>query len=1815
MRFALPGFVVCRALRSSALERSYELAREGDGRIFVARSRAFDDPLQQQRAWQQLEQLRELELDGVARLVRVERVGKSVISLAERAPGIGLDERSRGHPLALGELLAIAEQLSRILMQLHARLPLHGDLRPATIAIDSEIRQVTLVDAGIGRVFEQGQTLIHEHDFLDTRLPYVAPEQLGRSPTPPDGRADLHALGVTLYELATGRRPFTASTVSELVRAQLVRRPRPPQELRPGLPPTLALIIMKLLEKQPDQRYQSARGLHIDLVRLVLGVAQGETELSFPLAEHDYPTRLEMPRRLFGRGYQLARLEQELAEVRERGESRLVFLVGASGLGKSALMGSFMPPLGSGVISTSARFEGAGRGRPYFGFVSAIDGAIEQLASDEGRRSELREHLSDRLGPLLELAIALVPGVARLFVEVAAPSGKASGSPSELERRVHLTLRRLLGALADRAPILMLLDDVQQLDLGSRELLRVLPRGIAGPVLIVASIQARADDEHASLVELRRSMVASELAVELVLEPLGVGDVVALLASVLGRPLADLTELAKLIRRRTGGNPLLIRYFLRELAERDALVLGERGWSWSSAAIVAADLPDDVAGLLRTRLDRLAPADRALVQKAACVGYVVDLALLQAIAALDDASLAQGLDRLEDEGMLVREGVGYRFAHEALVELAEASIAADQRAKIHWQLTLVLREREGEAGFEMIDHLVAGLSAAGGIEHEERERLLELTFAASHRAAATAAWTNAERYMAAALILASASEREPGERLALHVDHAQALAMVGRFAEADRAYADLLARELGFADYGTIVARRIELLSRQERYGEAIALGRVALARFGVRASGHVAAIVVAALRAWRAIRKLGRARLLALAKVRDERIDALMWIIDAMATPAFLAERTLSIQLNAIHTCLFARHGFHPSTPRTLAQFGILMVVFGRPVEAAQINDWALELAEREPESRPRVETAARLFVWPFSRPLANSLVGLDDLFERALALGDRDTAGYVAGLGLRGMLEVGIPLRETSAQAKRLYDGLIGWATREQRMLLGSTKLVAEALAAGPGAPESEPDFAAVLASEPELGEVIHYGAAITFALADWLLGRRELALAALDRLAGNIRQVTIGTWLFGRFAILRACGAVERVERGELPAAPTLRWLRSYRSRLRRMAKAAPANFGAASGLLDAELLRLRGDQDAALLAYEHAGSLAERHGQLYAAAIAAERLADLATRMTQPTTAAGALRLARAHYQRWGALAVVARLERDHPELFASVNQEISTITPVSAHADWDVDRSAMLSTMQVISDELHLEQVITRVLAAAIDYAGADRGVLMLEREGTIGIVAEGGVGSISEYLDAPTALADAGDRVPRRVVEAVLRTGKAVIIDEFDRDLELASDPYFTNHVAPSLLCLAIVKYQRRVGALLLEHEGSNQEFTFERLEILRSFAAQAASALDNARLYDALQRSEAQWRSLVGGVPDIISVLDERDRTEFVNHVGRFPIEPRAVIGVPAERLVAADQLESWREALQAVRRGEGPRELELQISPPGLEPRWFLMRLAGIVVEGKIAKVIAISTEIDDRKREEDDRAGLEAQLRQQQRLESLGTLASGVAHEINNPIQGIMNYAELIAKAPRDRELVEDFAGEIRHESQRVAAIVRNLLAFSRQERGQQLERAELSVLVESTLSLIRAVLRKDRIELELELPADLPALRCRPAQIQQILMNLVTNARDALNERKVIAEHRVLRLIARAWVREARPWLRLSIEDRGGGIDEAVLGRIFDPFFTTKGRDQGTGLGLAVSHGIAVEHGGRLWVENRPGEGATFHLDLPALGSDA
>jgi PAS domain S-box-containing protein len=359
-----------------------------------------------------------------------------------------------------------------------------------------------------------------------------------------------------------------------------------------------------------------------------------------------------------------------------------------------------------------------------------------------------------------------------------------------------------------------------------------------------------------------------------------------------------------------------------------------------------------------------------------------------------------------------------------------------------------------------------------------------------------------------------------------------------------------------------------------------------------------------------------------------------------------------------------------------------------------------------------------------------------------------------------------------------------------------------------------------------------------------------------------------------------------------------------------------------------------------------------------------------------------------------------------------------------------------------------------------------------------------------------------------------------------------------------------------------------------------------------------------ALRRSESRWRFLWENVPDCITELDAQGRIVVTNRaMGQRPAA--SLFGSMVFEHLAPEVGQALRRAMEAANRSGEASSYEILVREPA--ESWWANRLVPYV-EGDARGFLLIGTDISDRKASERERTNLEAQLRQQQKLESIGTLASGVAHEINNPIQSIMNYADLVRARVREDEPVAEFANEIVVETERVASIVRSLLAFARQEKEHH-SPARLCDIVEASLTLMRAVLRRDHIHLDVDVPTDLPKIKCRSQQIQQVFMNLVGNSRDALNMKYPdFSEDKRIRITSRVFEQEGETWVRTSVEDRGGGIPAEVLDRVYDPFFTTKGRDSGTGLGLSVSHGIVREHRGAMAVESQVGEFTRFHVDL-------
>ena len=365
------------------------------------------------------------------------------------------------------------------------------------------------------------------------------------------------------------------------------------------------------------------------------------------------------------------------------------------------------------------------------------------------------------------------------------------------------------------------------------------------------------------------------------------------------------------------------------------------------------------------------------------------------------------------------------------------------------------------------------------------------------------------------------------------------------------------------------------------------------------------------------------------------------------------------------------------------------------------------------------------------------------------------------------------------------------------------------------------------------------------------------------------------------------------------------------------------------------------------------------------------------------------------------------------------------------------------------------------------------------------------------------------------------------------------------------------------------------------------------------------------LEESERRFRELVEVAPDAIFMqLD--GKFEYLNPaaIALFEAEsPTDLLGKPV-----LDRFHPhYREIVQ-----ERIKRLNIEKQPVSwLEEIYLTMDDRSVPVEvkavptryqGKDGALVYVRN-LTERKRQDAARLADMATRRQQQKMEEIGMLASGVAHEINNPINGIINYAQLISEVEALDSNSRHYADEIIAEAERIASIVKDLLQFARHEKHAH-SYASFQDIIQRTLNLMQASLRKDNITLDLDIPTDLPQIKCRSQQIQQVLLNLISNARLALNDRYPQGnENKILRIDARLAVREDRKWLIIGVEDKGLGIPKAMQSHVFNPFFTTRGRAQGNGLGLPISYGIVKDHHGSITFQSVENQFTRFIVELP------
>ncbi len=1374
-------------------------------------------------------------------------------------------------PIEPDRVVDLAIEVAAILAQVHRRGVIHKDITPANLVVSG--RAIQLIDFDLATTFAQEwPAFTHQSEVAGT-LQYLAPEQTGRTGWPVDLRADLYGLGATLYELATGQPPFAGDDPLTLIHDHLARAPLPPAVLNPAVPAGLSGIILRLLEKVPAQRYQSAEGLGHDL-HLLREARRAGDAAPFPLGGRDFPPRLAAPSRLVGRDPEVEALRAVFDGVLA-GERRGVLISGPPGVGKTMLIDALRPMVAAhdGWFVTG-QFDQYRRDHDADGIRRALRSLVRLLLGEPDEEiGRIRERIAAVVGANLGLAAAVFPELARLMkVTPETPEGESRA----LQARLRKTALDLLRAIASpRRPVVMVLDDLQRATAYRLELVHALmsDETVAGLLVVGAYRDTELDAAHPLQSVLARWQRLGTPPVHLTLANLPAAAVQTLLGDLLRIDERAAAPLAGTIARRTDGNPYDTLELLNALRRDGVLVPGIDGWQCNADDLHRHVGRRDVLDLLGDCIDELPASTRGVLEIMACLGGEVEVGLLAAAAGLDVLGVnAHLLPALEDGRLVVRQSEHHvRFRHDRVRQAAFGRRDAQSRTALRLTLARRVAERPGFGAVAAEQYLLAkDLITDPG----EARRAAELLRDAARRAQLLADDALVERYATGALELITGG---PDDRLYLDLLTMRHSALVGqaRFDAADEIFARITATGQPPIVLTPAIWAQIYSLNNRRRLAEAVSLGLDLLARLGhprPDAADRGAEVLAAWAAAGDAEADLRRA------EVDDPLIIAIAGTVGRLINPSFVGDQPILTWLLVQAAELWSAHGPMAALMGALSHAILLAdMQVGKAITQRVIAVGAARGYEPE-TAEARLVYASSIGHW--FEPLEVNIPRAQEARERLLQGGDPLNASLTFYSTLPNLLDCSSTLDGCRSE----IEAAIGLTARTGNHQFHTDFMCFRQFVRAMRGETTEPggfsdeavderDLAAGPPGHPAIPFNYHPMRALSAAIFGDVDRMTQHSRAALDLWPlARLNHVAVYIQLLRALAL-----AAEARTTGSAAALGDLDACRDW---FAERAADGPDNLRHLLHLVVAERAWATDTPAAAGRAFDAALRDVARVRRPWHQALITERAAAFLLAYGMRYLSESLLREARRHYAGWGASAKVAELDRRYPALQQPDRRPAAEpeLRAGLGVAGAGVDLLGVLTAAQALSAETSLDRLPSRVTATLGTLTGATEVRLVL-RESDTGRWRLHVNGAPPVPLDE----ADAGQLLPLAPLRYVERTAEPLVVDDATNDDRFARDPYLAGLAHCSLLAVPILTRGRPSAILVLENRLGRGAFTAERLDTVLLVAGQLAVSLDNARLVASLERKAEELTAALAVANERLERLSVTDALTGLANRRRF--------------------------------------------------------------------------------------------------------------------------------------------------------------------------------------------------------------------------------------------------------------------------------------------------------------------------------------------
>ncbi|MEG4058249.1 MULTISPECIES: AAA family ATPase [unclassified Microcoleus] len=1502
---SIPGIAVQTLLYESANSLVYRAIREADHQPLILKllKESYPTPQELLRYRTEYRITRELKEAGVVQVYDLQKYQNSLVIFVEDFGGESLKIWMQQRKFSLKEFLLLAIAATETLGQIHRAKIIHKDINPSNIVYNPETGQLKIIDFGISTQLTREMPTLKNPNVLEGTLAYISPEQTGRMNRSIDYRTDFYSLGVTFYELLTGKLPFETEDALELVHCHIARQPVPAHEIKPEIPLIVSQIVSKLMAKNAENRYQTALGLKQDLEMCLVQLQETDSIEEFDLGMLDITDHFLIPEKLYGRETEVDHLLAVFERVRNA-SAEMMLVAGFSGIGKTAVVNEVHKPIArQRGYFIKGKYDQFQRNIPFSAFVQAFRELMGQLLSEsDAQLHRWKTLILTAVGESGQVLIDVIPELEHI-IGAQRPALELSGSAAQ--NRFNLLMQKFVQVFTQAEhPLVMFLDDLQWADSASLKLLQLLMEDTGHLLILGAYRDNEVSPAHPFMLTVDEIVKSGATVNTITLQPLSLADLNQLVADTLICDLSFAQPLTELVYQKTQGNPFFSTQFLKALYEDGQIIFNppqspltkggsKGGWQCDINELKFADA-SDVVEFMAAQLQKLPAETQDVLKLAACIGAQFDLETLAIVREELPEQTASALWKALQEGLIlvISEGYNfiqadaqspnqsvanptYKFLHDRVQQAAYSLIPDDRKQATHLKIGQLLLQSSSdieteEKIFDIVGHLNQGIELIHKLS--ERSALAQLNLEAGRKARNSTAYAAANIYLQTGIELLTPQCWQTQYELALnlYVGAAEIAYLNGDFDGMEQMAALVLQEAQTILDLVKIYEIKIAAQTAQSKVLETIAVARDALLQLGIElpAEPDEAKIgkALQALAAQLSGRKIEE--LVDLPVMTNPQTQAAMQLSGMLFPPIFQGMPGLLPLLSSTMVSLSLSFGNAPASTVGYAMHGMVFCAFLQEVETGYgFGQLALSLLDRlnVPEFKSTVLLLFGGWIQHRQEALLATIPTLKEGYRFGMETGDFVNAGYNIYICFYTYLFAGVELETWEPEIANYRAVMAQLKQYSARVYLDMIQQTVQNLRET----HIRPDLLIGSAYNETVMIPKHYQDNEFTAIACACIFKLLLAYcygnytAALDHIT-QVKQYLMGVSGSAFVPIFHFYAALTHL--ALFPAQPaieqteTIALVETHQTTLQQWAQNAPMNYLHKWYLVEAERQRVLGNKAEAIEMYDRAISGAKENKYVNDEALANELAAKFYGEWGKTKVAQAYIFEAYYCYVEWGATAKVTDLETRYPHLF-SVTQPgrkntQTTVAMTTTGSGNHLDISAVMKASQAISGEIMLDKLLSSLMKILIENAGAQRGYLILLSQRQLLIEAEGTLDDELVTVLQSIPVETCPD-LSSAIVNYVSRTQESVVLDDAARSKQFTNDAHIRKHQPKSILCVPLINQSQIISIVYLENNLTAGAFTPERVELLKVLSGQAAISIQNSKLYTEVRENESRLAQL----------------------------------------------------------------------------------------------------------------------------------------------------------------------------------------------------------------------------------------------------------------------------------------------------------------------------------------------------------------------